>query len=170
MSLLQKQDQEALSTDLQAFVHKEEANAKKSTAKQLHSAVHDMTQAEKAMDAAINSKTNLLASWRAFLAASLTAWKEYTEQFQQQEKKCQEEIQAAREALAKATENAKEGFNNKKAKADADTTEVISDDETNKDQMAAPQKESPSGCSHASRGPETLDTPGDQVSFCKPGQ
>ena len=88
MSLLQKQDQEAVGTDLQAFVQKEEANAKKGTAKQLHSAVHDMTKAEKAMDAAINSRTNLLASWRAFLAASLTTWKEYTEQFQQQEKKC----------------------------------------------------------------------------------
>jgi hypothetical protein len=50
-----------------------------------------LADAEKAMDAALNSRTNLISSWRTFLAASFVTSKEYTEQFQQQEAKCQED-------------------------------------------------------------------------------
>ena len=137
LTLLQKQDQDSLSTDLQAFVLKEGAKAKQGTAKQLHSAVTEMTRAEKAMDAAVSSRANLIASWRTFLAASLQTWREYTTQFQMQEKKCQEEIAAAREALQKAKEKAEEGFIGKKTQEDGEATETISDDEDAQTQTVA---------------------------------
>ena len=86
------------------------------------------------MDAAINSRTNLLASWRAFITTSLNTWKEYTSQFQQQELKCQEEIKAAKEALAKARERAQEGFSSKVIKLEE--TVIVSDDEEAKNQAA----------------------------------
>ncbi|CAL1150243.1 unnamed protein product, partial [Cladocopium goreaui] len=69
LGLLNKQDQDALSSDLQAFVQKESAKQTKVNAKQLHSAVDVLTEPEKAMDAALNARTNLIASWRTFLAA-----------------------------------------------------------------------------------------------------
>lgn len=68
LGLLNKQDQDALSSDLQAFVQKESAKQTKVNAKQLHSAVDVLTEPEKAMDAALNARTNLIASWRTFLA------------------------------------------------------------------------------------------------------
>ena len=136
LGLLNKQDPDSLSTDLQAFVQKEGTKVVNTTAKQRHLVVNDLTKAEKAMDAAINSRTNLLASWRSFITASLNTWKEYTSQFQQQELKCQEEIQAAKEALAKARERAQEGFGSKGIKIEIDETVIVSDEEDSKQQAA----------------------------------
>ena len=135
MQLLSKQDKETLTTDLQAFVQKEGAKAVQTTAKQLHSAVHDMTKAEKAMSAAVSSRTNLLASWRSFLTASLATWREYTDHFLKQEEQCRQEIAAAKESLAKAKVKAQEGFNRKTKSENADAL-VISDEE-DQDQQAA---------------------------------
>lgn len=124
LGLLNRQDQDALSSDLQAFVQKESAKQTKVNAKQLHSAVDVLTEAEKAMDAALNARTNLqIASWRTFLAASLATWRDYTDQFQTQEAQCQADIQAAQEASNKAKAN----FDTQKPKAD--DAHVISDDE-----------------------------------------
>ena len=136
LGLLNKQDPDSLSTDLQAFVQKEGTKTVHTTAKQRHLVVNDLTKAEKAMDAAINSRTNLLASWRSFITASLNTWKDYTSQFQQQELKCQEEIQAAKEALAKARERAQEGFGSKGIKIEIDETVIVSDEEEGKHQAA----------------------------------
>ena len=136
MNLLHKQDKEALSSDLQAFVQKEGVKTTQVTAKQRHSAVHDLTKAEKAMDAAINSRTNLLASWRSFLAASLTTWKDYTEHFQKQEEQCRKEILEAKEALSKANVRAQEGLNLKNTKTEPSEMQVISDEEDPGQQQA----------------------------------
>ena len=136
LGLLNKQDPDTLSTDLQAFVQKEGTKIVNTTAKQRHLVVNDLTKAERAMDAAINSRTNLLASWRSFITTSLNTWKEYTSQFQQQELKCQEEIQAAKEALKKARERAQEGFSSKVIKLEMEETVIVSDDEEAKNQAA----------------------------------
>ena len=136
LGLLNKQDPDTLSTDLQAFVQKEGTKIVNTTAKQRHLVVNDLTKAERAMDAAINSRTNLLASWRSFITASPNTWKEYTSQFQQQELKCQEEIQAAKEALNKARERAQEGFSSKVIKLELEETVIVSDDEEAKNQAA----------------------------------
>lgn len=125
MTLLNKQSHEALSPDLQVFMQQESAKITKVNAKQLHSAVDVLTNAEKAMDAALNSRTNLIASWRTFIATSLQTWQDYTAQFQKQEAKCQEEIQAAKIALEKA----KADFNSKKPASGKGEAQVISDDE-----------------------------------------
>ena len=132
MNLLNKQSPDTLSSDLQVFVQKEGALATKVSAKQLHSAVDVLADAEKAMDAALNSRTNLISSWRTFLAASFVTWKEYTEQFQQQEAKCQEEIRNAREVLEKA----KQDFEQKKPRPEKEEAHFISDDEDAKDEVA----------------------------------
>lgn len=132
MNLLNKQSPDTLPSDLQVFVQKEGAIATKVSAKQLHSAVDVVADAEKAMDAALNSRTNLISSWRTFLAASFVTWKEYTEQFQQQEAKCQEEIRNAREVLEKA----KQDFEQKKPRPEKEQAHFISDDEDAKDEVA----------------------------------
>jgi predicted nucleic acid-binding Zn-ribbon protein len=58
--------------------------------------------------------------------------KEYTEQFQQQEAKCQEEIRNAREVLEKA----KQDFEQKKPRPEKEEAHFISDDEDAKDKVA----------------------------------
>lgn len=99
MNLLKKKKGDQ---DIQEIVNKYDSYGKKSSKKQMHNAVNDLDEAKNAMADAIQARANLMHNWRTFLTASLDRWKEYTNQFQQQEQKCLEEISQAKEALSKA--------------------------------------------------------------------
>ena len=97
-----QQNPDAVTPEVQAIVQRHKTIGNKQFTKELHSAIKDLGQARQAMDSAIHARSALLARWRSFLNASLKQWKEYTEMFQAQEKACQEQIAAAKEAVEKA--------------------------------------------------------------------
>ena len=117
-----------LPADIETVVHEEKKKGKQDNKKLLHSAVTVLDKAQMKMDRAVNARNNLMASWRAFLAASLKQWKEYADQFQKQENECQEEITKAKEELIEAKKEL--------AAKVPDEAEEISEDETEREETA----------------------------------
>lgn len=117
-----------LPADIETVVHEEKKKGKQDNKKLLHSAVTVLDKAQMKMDRAVNARNNLMASWRAFLAASLNQWKEYADQFQRQENECQEEITKAKEELIEAKKEL--------ASKVPDEAEEISEDETEREETA----------------------------------
>lgn len=68
----------------------------------LESAAKALGYAKDELEAALQARTNLVASWKTFLTDAVATWKEYASLFQTQEKEHQERIQAAQEAFATA--------------------------------------------------------------------
>ena len=59
-------------------------------------------QAKDDLEAALQARTNFIASWKTFLTDAVQTWQEYASLFQAQETDHQERIQAAREAFTVA--------------------------------------------------------------------
>lgn len=68
----------------------------------LESAAKALGHAKDELEAALQARTNLVASWKTFLTDAVSTWKEYASLFQTQEAEHQERIKAAQEAFALA--------------------------------------------------------------------
>ena len=90
-----------LPQDVSQKVHeltkKDGAQAKKDW----QTAAKALGEAKDALEAALQARTNLIASWNTFLTDAVRTWKEYETLFQTQEAEHQERIQAAKDIPTK---------------------------------------------------------------------
>lgn len=68
----------------------------------LETAAKALGHAKDELEAALQARINLVASWKNFLTDAVNTWKEYASLFQAQEAEHQERIQAAQEAFVLA--------------------------------------------------------------------
>ena len=90
-----------VSQKVHEFSKKDGAQAKKD----LQTAAKALGEAKDALEAALQARTNLIASWNTFITDAVRTWKEYAILFQTQEAEHQERIQTAREVFIAAKEN-----------------------------------------------------------------
>lgn len=92
-----------------------------STTDQMYQAVADLGHAREALDAARLGRSQNHVRWRDFLASAVTRWQEYTADFQKQEAEFTTAIEQARACIA----NAKERFDNCKARLTEDELKEV---------------------------------------------
>ena len=92
------------SQKVQEFTKKDGAQAKKD----LQVAARELGQAKDELEAAIQARVNLVASWKNFLTDAVKTWQEYAQLFQSQEKDHQDRITSAKEIFVMAKTNVDE--------------------------------------------------------------
>ena len=93
-----------VSQKVQEFTKKDGAQAKKD----LQVAARELGQAKDELEAAIQARVNLVASWKNFLTDAVKTWQEYAQLFQSQEKDHQDRITSAKEIFVMAKTNVDE--------------------------------------------------------------
>ena len=89
---------------VQELSKKDGAQAKKD----LQVAAKELGQAKDELEAAIQARVNVVASWKNFLTDAVETWQEYAALFQSQEKDHQDRISAAKEIFTPAKVNVDE--------------------------------------------------------------
>ena len=87
-----------VSQKVHEFTKKDGVQAKKD----LQTAAKALGEAKDALEAALQARTNLIASWNTFLTDAVRTWKEYGTLFQTQEAEHQERIQMAKDMFTTA--------------------------------------------------------------------
>eukprot|EP00435_Cladocopium_sp_Y103_P075086 s16_g53.t1 len=108
-----KQNPETVNTltpRAQTLVKESLVKAGRAETKDMHSVVTEMGKAKEQLEGAVLERSQMIASWHAFLNHSIELWKQYVVLFQQQEATLMERIRAAQENFS----NVKESFENRK--------------------------------------------------------
>eukprot|EP00435_Cladocopium_sp_Y103_P060539 s121_g22.t1 len=120
-----------LSPRAQALVKNSLVQAGRAETKGMHSAVEQMGKAKEQLQEAVLARSQMLASWHAFLNHSIELGKQYMTLFQQQETSLTDRIREAQENLVLVQES----FDNRKDAMKEDVIHI--DDDTAKDQEMA---------------------------------
>lgn len=99
-----KKNEASLPADLQTLLHENHKVQSQDLTKQLHSAVTKLGKAKKALAEARASRLNLHTVWRNYLDASVEKWKQFCQDFAQQDTELAQQVTNASDAVRQAQE------------------------------------------------------------------
>lgn len=155
-ALLHKYE-EGLPPEVQSYVQSLKSKESKRSVKTLHSAVTVMGKARDELQSAIAARSQMHATWRTFLADSLTRFQAYGKDFAQQEENLVARIQTAKSSF----EQAKESLSIEKAKASSleNAVQEVSDDDAEiKDVVLVAPDKIAEGLNHLASSLQELQT------------
>lgn len=123
LSLL-RQKQQDLPPEVQSALQATQIADSKNITKQLHSAVSQLGSAKKQLTSLAQARTQLHQSWTTFIKESVERWKQYAEDFQEQDAKIVAQIQEASQKLQVSQDNFQQ-CQQKASEAGGPPTEVI---------------------------------------------
>ena len=130
--------------------------------KQLHAVVAAHGRAQKELQQSQVARFNLHMAWRTFLTKAVTQWETYGSQFREQDKKVNERVQAAEEALKIAKDN----LSTTKALAGVETKDdnaPMSDEDNSKDVSVAHSDRIQTGLTNLQTSLEALRNSAEQM-------
>ena len=112
-----------LTTRVQSMIAENAQITAQDELQQMQSSASNLSQAKKQMGLALQARQNLHASWKKLLAESVQQWKEWSQEFNDQDNALKDQVEQARDNVKQARQTWEESKDDTMEISDAEDTE-----------------------------------------------